>query len=178
MQLSRKDHICFAFQRKTKQNRDLAFTLSSDHCTAEQKNPAVTAITASKAIMLKGNVWSRVGGLSPLLKRITSLPDSTDTRRSKVKSVSVTPGPGWAVFVSVRSLLVQSYHTPLRAVTRRVPVPGRNLWSGLWYATVSDGGTRIASSLPDNRETSEKKKTRACQWMSSWVFQMWFSKPL
>lgn len=56
MQLSRKDHICFAFQRKTKQNTDLAFTLSSDHCTAEQKNPAVTAITASKAIMLKGNV--------------------------------------------------------------------------------------------------------------------------
>lgn len=38
--------------------------------------------------------------------------------------------------------------------TMRVLVLGHNLWSGLWYATVSDGGTRSVSFLPGTLETS------------------------
>lgn len=45
-----------------------------------------------------------------------------------------------------------------RPITRTAPVLGHNLWSDLWYATVSDGGTRIASSLPDIQETSERER--------------------
>lgn len=72
-----------------------------------------------KTIVLKGKIWSQVGGLSPLLKKEKkkkkekALLLQSISRRSKVKSVSVTPGPSWAVFGSISSLLVQSYYTLL-----------------------------------------------------------------
>lgn len=42
--------------------------------------------------------------------------------------------------------------------TMRVLVLGHNLWSGLWYATVSDGGTRSVSFLPGTLETSAHRE--------------------
>lgn len=46
-----------------------------------------------------------------------------------------------------------------RMVTTTGRVLGHNLWSGLWYGTVSGGGIHIASSLPDNQETSVMKQS-------------------
>lgn len=61
MHLGRKEHIYAAFQ---KQRLDLAFTESSGHFTAEHY-PAIIIV---KTIILKGNIWSGVSGLCPLLK--------------------------------------------------------------------------------------------------------------
>lgn len=47
-----------------------------------------------------------------------------------------------------------------RSVTTTAGVLGHNLWSGLWYATVSGGGIRTASSRPDNQETSGMEQRR------------------
>lgn len=64
-----------------------------------------------KSSTLKGNVWSQVGGLSPLLMNNLCSLIPLMLRKSKVNRVSAAPGLSWTVFGFVRSLLVQSYHT-------------------------------------------------------------------
>lgn len=145
---------------------DLAFNVSSDHFTAEQ-NPAITAIIIDENHSVKGQ---------DLITSRWSQPAFEEGKKKKKKPCSSNPlagGVKWKVSLwlqdpagqSLGPLVVfwSSHITPCwawRRVTRKVPVFGHNLWSGLWYATVSDGGTRIASSLPDSQGTSKTGKRK------------------
>lgn len=123
--------------------------------------------------MLKGNIWSRVGGLSPLRKNCSLFPLTLREVKWKVSQQLQDPalqslGP-LGVFWS-------SHTSPCcgwRPVTRRALVLGQNLWSGLWYVTVSDGGIHIAFSLPDTQETSKTEKKGDHQWIFSTRIWAW-----
>lgn len=152
MQFSRKDRVCFALQKKM----DLAFTViwhfygitKSSHHSEK----------SSKTTMLKGNIWSRVGGLSPLRKICSLFP--LTLREVKWKVSQQLWDPSWQSLGPL-GVFWSSHTSPCcgwRPVTRRVLVLGQNLWSGLWYVTVSDGGIHNAFSLPDTQETSETQK--------------------
>lgn len=107
MQLGRKDRVCFAFQENG---------LGCDHVIyfTTERAPAITDIIIDESRSVKGQRLITSRWSEPTFLKGTSLLDSI-SRRSKVKSVSATPGPSWAVFESIRSLLVQSFHTLVRA---------------------------------------------------------------
>lgn len=62
-----------------------------------------------------------------------------------------------------------------RPATTKVLVLGRNLWSGLWCATVSDGGTRSASFLPGTLETSAQREEDRPSQLTEGRFNLWIS---
>lgn len=64
-----------------------------------------------------------------------------------------------------------------RPATTKVLVLGRNLWSGLWYATVSDGGTRSASFLPGTLETSAQRQEDRPSQLTEERFNLWTACP-
>lgn len=100
---------------------------------------------------LKGRFWSRSGGLGSLLKEWPPSSEWATVSRQLRDPVGQSLGPS-GVFWS-------SGFPPWsgRTVTTRECVLGRNLWSGLWYGTVSGAGIHTASSLPGNQETSGMK---------------------
>lgn len=152
MQFSRKDRICFALQKKM----CLAFTAIGPFYSITKSSHH--SEKSSKTTMLKGNIWSRVSGLSPLRKNCSLFPLTLREVKWKVSQQLQDPtrqslGP-LGVFWSSRTSPCCGW----RPVTRRVLVLGQNLWSGLWYVTVSDEGIHNAFSLPDTQGTSETEK--------------------